>query len=193
VERLADAGGCAFSGPATWCLRFPRVHDGLQKRTRRENHGASEEACVAADTHTDSALLAIDGLGENLFDQFLAQIDVWVFFDLAFDIELIRFLIGLSPGGVHRRPLAAIEQPELDPRAIDRLTHQSTERIDLANDLAFGNPTDRWVAAHLPDRIEVPGQKCDACANTCRSGSRFCAGMPGPNHHYVVFVSVDHS
>ena len=98
VERLADARGCALSGPATWCLRFPRVHDGLQKRTRRENHSASEEACVAADTHTDSALLAIDGLGENLFDQFLAQIDVWVFFDLAFDIELIRFLIGLSPG-----------------------------------------------------------------------------------------------
>jgi hypothetical protein len=101
------------------------VHDGLQKRTRRENHGASEEACVAADTHTDSALLAIDGLGENLFDQFLAQIDVWVFFDLAFDIELIRFLIGLSPGGVHRRPLAAIEQPELDPRAISPINPPS--------------------------------------------------------------------
>jgi hypothetical protein len=59
---------------------------------------------------------------------------------------------------MHGRPFATIEKSELNASAIDRFTHQPAKRIDLADNLPFRNPTDRRIAAHLPNGIQVSSQ-----------------------------------
>jgi hypothetical protein len=93
---------------------------------------------------------------------------------------------------VHRCPFSAVEQAELDSRAIDRLAHQSTEGIDLSDDLTLGNPADGRVATHLSDRIEVPCKECDACAEPSGRSSSLGPGMPGADNDHVIFVLNSH-
>jgi hypothetical protein len=93
---------------------------------------------------------------------------------------------------VHRCPFSAVEQAELDSRAIDRLAHQSTEGIDLSDDLSLGNPADGRVATHLSDRIEIPCKECYACAEPSGRSSSLGPGMPGADDDHVIFVLNSH-
>jgi hypothetical protein len=134
------------------------MHDSLKERTGCQYNGIGKIMSISSDFHAPNTRLAIVRFGKKIFDDFLTKVDVWVLFDLAFDVELISFLISLSSGGVHSSTLATVEQAELDTGPIDGLSHQTSERIDLSNDLAFGDSTDRGIAAHLANGIEVSGQ-----------------------------------
>src|SRR5438046_561573 len=61
----------------------------------------------------------------------------------------IELAVGLRARPAHRGALAAVEDAELDPRAIDRAAHDAVERIDLAHQMAFADSADRRVARHL--------------------------------------------
>ncbi len=56
---------------------------------------------------------------------------------------LIELAIGLRPGPPDRRPLAPVEQPELDPGLVGHAAHQSVERIDLPDEMTLAQSADR--------------------------------------------------
>ena len=89
---------------------------------------------------------------------------------------------------MHRRALPRIEHPELDARRVDRLPHQSPQRVDLADDVPLGHTTDRRIAAHLPDGVEVGRQQRRMSAHPRGGGCGFGSGMSGADNDNVVVV-----
>ena len=98
----------------------------------------------------------------------------------------VELPIGLRAGAPHRRPLAAVQHAELDAGAVDRAAHDPVERIDLAHQMALGEPADRRVARHLADRRPVVRQEGRAGAKPRRRRRRLAPGMPPADHHDIV-------
>ena len=109
-------------------------------------------------------------------------------FDQPLDFLLIGLFVGLGPGAVHGRALAAIEQPELNAGGIDGPAHQAAQGVDFADDLPLGHAADGRIAAHLADGIEIRGQQRRAGSQARRGRGRFRAGMAGADHHHVEVV-----
>ncbi len=63
----------------------------------------------------------------------------------------VELTIRLGPRPAHRRPLAPVEDPELDAGAVRRHTHDPVERIDLADEMTLAEPTYGGVARHGTD------------------------------------------
>ncbi len=101
------------------------------------------------------------------------------------DCAAIQLAIGLSARTAHRRPLAAVEDAELDAGTVDGAAHDAVERIDLAHQMPFAEPADRRVARHLADRRALVGQQQGAGAHAGRRRRRFASGMPAADHDDV--------
>ena len=72
--------------------------------------------------------------------------------------------------------------------------HQTSERVDLANQMSFSDSPDGRVARHLGDQIET---ECDDGRLRASSGGGvrgFASGVSRPDHHNVeLFVKVWHA
>ena len=99
----------------------------------------------------------------------------------------VELAVGLGARPPHRRPLAAVQHAELDAGAVDRPAHDAVERVDLAHQMALGEPADRRVARHLADRRAAVRQQRRARADPRRRGRRLTAGMAAADHDDVVF------
>jgi hypothetical protein len=66
----------------------------------------------------------------------------------------IQTSVALSAWRPNCRTFAPVEHPELKRRQIGGSAHDSTQRVDLANDRSLGDTADRWIARHLADRLE---------------------------------------
>ena len=63
--------------------------------------------------------------------------------------------VRLGSGRLHRRTLAAVENPELDHGLIDQASHSTAERIDLPHQISLGQSTDGRITGHLSDAVQV--------------------------------------
>ena len=86
---------------------------------------------------------------------------------------------------MNSRAAAAIEQAELYSGRVDDFAHYPAESIDFANEVALGYPADSRVAAHLPDRVDVDGDKRRPRADTRGDVSRFAPRVPRADDYYV--------
>jgi len=91
---------------------------------------------------------------------------------------------------VHRRPLAAIEQAELDGGGVGQEPHRAAEGVDLADDLPLGHAADRRVAGHLADRVGVDRQQGRPEAHPRRRQGRLQAGVTGADDEDVEPIRV---
>jgi hypothetical protein len=67
----------------------------------------------------------------------------------------------LSAGATHGRTLAAIEHPELDPTGVRDPAHKSIQGIDLSDQMALTEASDRRIAGHCADgRKTVSDERC---------------------------------
>ena len=123
------------------------MHKGLQKCARREHHGFGSIIKPTTNTHASDPA----GLNQNVFCELLADCKVWMALHKPFGQELIRLLIALCPRAVHGWALGAIQEPELDSGGVGNFAHDTAKSIDLAYHLAFGDPTNGGIAAHLAD------------------------------------------
>jgi hypothetical protein len=91
----------------------------------------------------------------------------------------IAGLVGLRPRCPNRRALAGVQPAKLNPRFVDRTSHFATERIDFPYEMTLADPSDRWIARHLPDVVEVQSENQSPPAHPGRSQGRFDAGVTG--------------
>src|SRR6516165_12712574 len=102
------------------------------------------------------------------------------------DGAAIELAVSLGAWSAHRCALAAIEDAELDPGAVDRPPHNAVQRIDLAHQMALAEPANRGIARHLANRrplvCEQQGERADASCG----GRRLAPGMPGAHYDDVV-------
>jgi hypothetical protein len=190
LQRSTDSPRRSFAGTAARRLGLARMHQGLQEGPRGEDHGRGAKYGVAADANTLYARRSSRRrLDHQVLDNFLPQVQVHLVFDNAFDFLLIAFLIGLRAGPMHGRPLAAVQQPELQPGRVDRSPHCAAERIDLADNLPLAHSADRRIAAHLADGIQAGGQQRGFCSHPRSRQSGFGSGVSRSDDNDIILVA----
>ena len=97
----------------------------------------------------------------------------------------VELAVGLGARALHRRPLGAVEQAELDAGRIGHPPHQPVQRIDLAHQMALAEPADGRVARHLADGGEPVRDERRARAHARRRSRRLAAGMAAADHDDV--------
>jgi hypothetical protein len=194
LEGLAHARRGALPRPATGGPGLARVHHGLEKGARGEHDRRGVVFGVAADANADdppgrrAVPRARDLLEQQVLDRLLAEVEVHGLLDDPLDLHLVEPLVGLGPRPVHRRPLGAVEDAELDARGVDRAAHHAAEGVDLADELRLADAADRRVAAHLADGVAVGREQSRAGPEPGRGAGRLHPGMAGPDHDHVVRV-----
>jgi hypothetical protein len=79
--------------------------------------------------------------------------------DATADRLSVQHAICLRTGRAHRRPLARIENPELDARFIGGRRHRPAQGVDFLDQMPLADTADRRVAAHRTECLEVVRQQ----------------------------------
>jgi hypothetical protein len=97
----------------------------------------------------------------------------------------VKAAIALGPRRPNRRAFAPIQHSELQRRQIGRARHDTAERIDFANDGAFGDPTDGGIARHLTDCLQCARHNAYTGADPSSRDGGFRSGMPSADDDHV--------
>ncbi len=100
--------------------------------------------------------------------------------------DAVLLLIALSPGRPDGRSAAGIQKTKLDPDGIGYFTHHAAERVNLPDQMAFGDSTDGGIAGHLRDQVGVHRDHRGAEAQAGAGTRSFAAGMAAADNHNVV-------
>ena len=93
--------------------------------------------------------------------------------------------IDLAARAANRRTFGAVEHAELDAGYIGEAAHQAVERIDLPDKMALAETTDRGIAGHLPNRLELLSQQDSSRAKAGCGGRSLTAGMTAADNDDV--------
>jgi hypothetical protein len=88
---------------------------------------------------------------------------------------------GAPDGGAAR----GVEEAELDAAGVGDFAHDAAQRIDFADEVAFGYAADSGVAGHLGDEVEVEGEEGGAEAHARGGGGGFAACVAGADDEDV--------
>ena len=116
----------------------------------------------------------------------LLQVQVVLLLQNTLHPESVELLVGLGPGGAHRRPLAGIEDAELDAGGVDVPRHLPAEGIDLLDQVPLGQPADGRVARHEGNGIQVDGQKKRAAPHAAAASAASQPAWPRSHHDHVI-------
>ena len=108
------------------------------------------------------------------------------------DCHTIQLTIGLRPGRSYRRPLTPIENAKLDTGAVGGQRPRTAQRIDLLDQVALADTTDRRIAAHLPQGIDVVGQQQGARTHPRRGERGLGAGMTTTYDYHIKASGIIH-
>src|SRR5262249_16383232 len=103
-----------------------------------------------------------------------------------FHPKLVRLFITLNPRSTHRWALSLVQHSKLDSSCISVNPHRSSQRVDFANNMPFGQSPNCRVARHLPDSVEILSQNECAAAGSGGCQCRFDSGVSATYYDYVV-------
>jgi len=132
-----------------------------------QHHGAPTEsnAKLGYDAYYSVAL-------ENqIVDGLLEERQAWLILQFRPNCLLVEGAISLGASCSYRVALRGVQDPELNARRVGRKCHRATQRIDLFDEMALANATDRGVARHLAKRLDAVSQQ-QSLATRSRGGKR---------------------
>ena len=174
-----------FADPARRDLFFADMDQAVEKGAGRQHDPAGRNPPAVAE-HEPADLPA--GIEQQILGRPLDDVETRRFGQQFGDGAAIELAVGLRARPAHRRALAAVQDAELDPGAVDRPAHDAVERIDLAHQMPLAEPADRRVARHLADRRPLVRQQQRARPDPRRRRRRLAPGMPAADHDNVVMV-----
>ena len=153
---------------------------------------SGDDDCIGKDSKSQVGLNAGRSIAasQDGCDIALEEVDIGLLFQFELGPVLIGFLVTLSPGCADAGALVGVQHAKLDRRRIGVDGHEATQGIDFTNHMAFGEATDRRVARHLSNGVEVLGEHQGLAAETRRSHGRFDAGMPGSDNKDIVMFGI---
>ena len=89
---------------------------------------------------------------------------------------------------MHGRAFGPVEHPKLNAGFVDDPSHFTAEGVDLADDLAFCDTSDRRITAHGCDHVTAHRQQSGLRAETSRRQGGFAAGMACADYHHIKIV-----
>jgi len=142
-------------------------------------------------------LLAFDTGDLLAFDQqigsgLLEHSQIGLTLDQAAHCCLVQRPVGLATGGAHRRPLAVIEDAELDAGSVGSLGHHPTERVDFLDQMALADPANGRVAAHRAHRLDGVGQQQGVQPHSRGGHARLGAGVATADDDDIEGFGVTH-
>jgi hypothetical protein len=96
---------------------------------------------------------------EQVFRRGFANRQIGLFRQDALHGVSVELAIGLGPRPADSGTFAAVENAKLDTGAINRPSHHAIQRVDLPDQLAFGEAANRWITGHFSDRCAFLGQE----------------------------------
>src|SRR5262249_17923499 len=99
----------------------------------------------------------------------------------------VQIAIGLRARGLYGWAPAAVKQTKLNACSVDHLAHDSTERIDLTDQMTLGDAANCRITAHLADRVLVNRNKRGTSADARRYICCLTSGVAGADYNYIEF------
>jgi hypothetical protein len=182
LQLVGEADGRQVSRPASRIMGEANV----DQATHESAGGQNDRPAGKADTRP-----GVDAKDDPVLDMKaghlgLLQVKVHLTLQDMLHPEAILLLVGLGPGGAHRRSLPHVENAELDAGGVDVLAHLPPQGIDLLDQVPLGQSSDGRITRHQRYGIQVDGQEECGAPHPGGGKGRLAAGMPGPHHDDVV-------
>ncbi len=166
---------------------FANVNKTTQECSRCQNHRTGIIFAPVFGDHTGHA--AVIALGNfKVVNRAFDDRQVFLIGQNILHRFAIQLPISLRAWAAHSRSLGTVQHSELDPSAVNRTTHHTVKRVDLANHMPLAKPANSRVARHFSDTISTV---CDQCGfrSHARSRSRSLApGMAPANNNHIKSV-----
>src|SRR4029450_1748157 len=150
-QILSKLYGRRFTRAARRKAPVADMDQAVQKGSSGHHYGPCADLAAVHKSCTDNGLPVC----EQLCDLALAESESGDRLELVPHLAPVERSISLGARRLHCRSTASIEHPELDAGLIDDPSHKTAQRVDLADEMALGNSTDRWIARHLSDQVEA--------------------------------------
>src|ERR1700736_2264166 len=138
-------------GHSTTCLlMFAHMQESPKKRSRCDDHRSCPNRPPKIGFDTGNR--AVDY--RHSCDGRLLNGQIFRGFQDGLHSELICLLVTLRPRSSHRWTFGPVQHSKLNPGCIGINSHRATESVDLSHDMPLRQAADRWVARHLPDRVQ---------------------------------------
>ena len=106
------------------------------------------------------------------------------------DEPRIAISVSLNSGPMDRRPLASVQQAELDRRMIRRPSHHTIEGIDLSNQMSLADAADCRIAGHLAKVESRHRHQSHRRAHPVGGQGAFNTRVPSTDYDHVVLFHV---
>ena len=147
----------------------------------RQHDGVSLEANAELGDDAGHARVRAVAIEREIVDGLLEDREMGRVLEAPADRLAIEDAIGLRPGRADRGPLARIENPELDPGLIGRKRHRAAQRIHFLHQVTLADPSDRGIAGHLPQCLDVMSEKQGRPAHPRAGECGLRPGMAAPD------------
>ena len=128
-------------------------------------------------------------LDDEAFHQPLAQVESLLPFHHAFHGETVKLFVALEARGLDGRPLGGVQQPEVHGGFVRDPAHLAAQRVDLLDELAFGEAADCGIAGHQSDRVEADVEQKGLASHPGGRQGRLAARVPSPDHNDVIHAT----
>ena len=169
--RERDGGGIA--GASGRIMGEPHVHEAVQESARGEHDGA----CVKAQAELGDGAGDPVAFQDEVVDALLEQPEIGLVLQTATDGLPVQHAIGLGASGPDGRPLARVQDAELDAGFVGSGGHRAAQCVDLLDEVPLADSSDRRVARHLAERLDAVGEQQRTATHARRSERGFGAGV----------------
>src|SRR5207249_113431 len=107
-------------------------------------------------------------------------------------LEPIKRSICLRPRRTHGGPARSIQKAKLYTGAIDDAAHNSSECVNLADQMTFSDSADGGIAGHLPYKIQVKSEKRRSGSDPGRGRSGFASRMTATYYDHIKCLIENH-
>ncbi len=180
-EASREAAGGGLAEAARRPAARTEMDLAAQEGSGGEDHGPRPDALFCGGLDTATAALR----DEELSRLACADLETGLLREKVANGPSVEPPVGLGPRPARRRALAGREHAELDAGGVDRAPHEPVERVDLADELAPAEPTDRRVAGHGADRPGALRQEKGAGPEPRRRGGRLGPRMATPDNDNI--------
>ena len=167
----------------------PDVHQAVEKRARGDDNGLGPQLDAPDSAHADG----LSVLYQQLIGLILPDVQTVGFIDMAPPFPDEFPAVALRPRAPDGRSFAQVQHAELDGCGVCDERHLPSERVNLADNLSFGNASDGRIARHLRYFVHVHRHQTGPCTHVSTGAGRLAACVSTPDDQHIVFQYHDSS